>query len=345
MKILVTGAAGFIGSKLMFMLAERGDEVVGLDNINDYYDVRLKYGRLREGGIEQPGDNFAYGAMVQSSKYKNCRFVKMGIDDKEPLDKLFAVEKFDKVVNLAAQAGVRYSITNPYAYLQSNLVGFLNILEACRHNQVKYLVFASSSSVYGLNSKVPYSEDDKVDNPVSLYAASKKSNELMAHSYSKLYNLPVAGLRFFTVYGPWGRPDMSPMLFARAISKGEPIKVFNNGDMIRDFTYIDDIAEGTIHTLDHVPDAAKCPNNVPYKIYNIGCSHPVKLMDFIAEIENAYGEPAKKNFLPMQPGDVYQTNADTTKLETECGYKPHWSLHDGIAEFMKWYKSDKNPLK
>ncbi|MBO7512108.1 MAG: NAD-dependent epimerase/dehydratase family protein, partial [Fibrobacter sp.] len=250
MKILVTGAAGFIGSKLMFMLAERGDEVVGLDNINDYYDVRLKYGRLREGGIEQPGDNFAYGAMVQSTKYKNCRFVKMGIDDKEPLDKLFAEEKFDKVVNLAAQAGVRYSITNPYAYLQSNLVGFLNILEACRHNEVKYLVFASSSSVYGLNSKVPYSEDDKVDNPVSLYAASKKSNELMAHSYSKLYNLPVAGLRFFTVYGPWGRPDMSPMLFARAISKGEPIKVFNNGDMIRDFTYIDDIAEGTIHTLD-----------------------------------------------------------------------------------------------
>ena len=345
MKILVTGAAGFIGSKLMFMLAERGDEVVGLDNINDYYDVRLKYGRLREGGIEQPGDNFAYGVMVQSTKYKNCRFVKMGIDDKEPLDKLFAEEKFDKVVNLAAQAGVRYSITNPYAYLQSNLVGFLNILEACRHNQVKYLVFASSSSVYGLNSKVPYSEDDKVDNPVSLYAASKKSNELMAHSYSKLYNLPVAGLRFFTVYGPWGRPDMSPMLFARAISKGEPIKVFNNGDMIRDFTYIDDIAEGSVHALDHMPVAEKCPNGVPYKVYNIGCSHPVKLMDFIAEIENAYGEPAKKNFLPMQPGDVYQTNADTTKLETECGYKPHWSLHDGIGEFMKWYKSDKNPLR
>lgn len=344
MKILVTGAAGFIGSKLMFMLAERGDDVVGLDNINDYYDVRLKYGRLAECGFALPEDGFVFGTTYQSLKYANCRFVRMGLEEKAFLDKLFEKEKFDKVVNLAAQAGVRYSITNPYAYMWSNLYGFLNILEACRYNQVKYLVFASSSSVYGLNSKVPYSEDDKVDNPVSLYAASKKSNELMAHSYSKLYNLPVTGLRFFTVYGPWGRPDMSPMLFARAISKGEPIKVFNNGDMIRDFTYIDDIAEGTIHTLDHVPNAAECPNNVPYKIYNIGCSHPVKLMDFIAEIENAYGEPAKKIFLPMQPGDVYQTNADTTKLETECGYKPQWSLHDGIVEFMKWYKSEKNPL-
>ncbi len=259
--------------------------------------------------------------------------------------KLFEVEKFDKVVNLAAQAGVRYSITNPYAYMQSNMVGFLNILEACRNFNVKHLIYASSSSVYGLNSKVPYSEDDKVDSPVSLYAASKKSNELMAHSYSKLYNLPVTGLRFFTVYGPWGRPDMSPMLFAKAISKGEPIKVFNNGDMIRDFTYIDDIVESTIHVVDRTPVASDCPNGVAYKVYNIGCSNPVKLMDFISEIENAYGEPAKKEFLPMQPGDVYQTNADTTKLETECGYKPHWSLHDGIAEFMKWYKSDRNPLR
>lgn len=345
MKILVTGAAGFIGSKLMFMLAERGDEVVGLDNINDYYDVRLKYGRLREGGISVPGDDFAYGELVQSSKFSNCRFVKMAIDDKESLDRLFEAERFDKVVNLAAQAGVRYSIANPYAYMQSNMLGFLNVLEACRNFKIKLLVFASSSSVYGLNSKVPYSEADKVDSPVSLYAASKKSNELMAHAYSKLYGFPVAGLRYFTVYGPWGRPDMSPMLFAKAISKGEPIKVFNNGDMIRDFTYIDDIVEGTIHTLDHVPDAAQCENGVAYKIYNIGCSHPVKLMDFISEIENAYGEPAKKEFLPMQPGDVYQTNADTHKLESECGYKPHWSLHDGIAEFMKWYKSDLNPLK
>lgn len=345
MKILVTGAAGFIGSKLMMMLASRGDEVVGVDNINDYYDVRLKYGRLRECGVELPGGEIPFGQVVQSSVFKNCRFIRLSIDDKETLDKLFAEERFEKVVNLAAQAGVRYSITNPYAYMQSNLVGFLNVLEACRHFGVKHLIFASSSSVYGLNTKVPYNEADKVDSPVSLYAASKKSNELMAHAYSKLYSLPVTGLRFFTVYGPWGRPDMSPMLFAKAISRGEPIKVFNNGDMIRDFTYIDDIVEGTIHVVDRTPVAADCENGVAYKIYNIGCSNPVKLMDFISEIENAYGEPAKKEFLPMQPGDVYQTNADTTRLEQECDYKPHWTLHDGIQQFMQWYKSDKNPLR
>lgn len=345
MKILVTGAAGFIGSKLMYMLAARGDDVVGVDNINDYYDVRLKYGRLRECGVEYFNAEIPFGKEIRSSKFDNCRFIRLSIDDKASLDELFQRENFDKVVNLAAQAGVRYSITNPYAYLQSNLVGFLNILEACRHFKTRHLIFASSSSVYGLNTKVPYNEMDKVDSPVSLYAASKKSNELMAHSYSKLYNLPVTGLRFFTVYGPWGRPDMSPMLFAKAISKGEPIKVFNNGDMIRDFTYIDDIVEGTIHVVDRTPLASDCENNVAYKIYNIGCSHPVKLMDFISEIESAYGEPAKKEFLPMQPGDVYQTNADTTRLEKECGYKPHWSLHDGIAQFMQWYKSDKNPLR
>ena len=328
MKILVTGAAGFIGSKLMFTLAERGDEVVGIDNLNDYYDIRLKEGRIAE---------FCTG--------ERKRFLKMDIADKEALDALFSAENFDAVVNLAAQAGVRYSITNPYAYLQSNLVGFLNILEACRHYPVKHLVFASSSSVYGLNAKVPYSEDDKVDNPVSLYAASKKSNELMAHAYAKLYGLPCTGLRFFTVYGPWGRPDMAPMLFASAITKGEPIKVFNGGDMIRDFTYIDDIVEGTVRTLDHVPAAADCPNGVPYRIYNIGCSNPVRLMDFISEIEQAVGRPAEKVFLPMQAGDVYQTNADTTHLEQEVGYKPHVRLHEGITAFIDWYKSDKNPLK
>ena len=328
MKVLVTGAAGFIGSKLMYMLAERGDEVVGIDNLNDYYDVRLKHGRIAE---------FCTG--------ERRRFIEMDIADKEALDALFASEGFDAVVNLAAQAGVRYSITNPYAYRQSNLVGFLNILEACRHNPVRHLVYASSSSVYGLNAKVPYSESDQVDNPVSLYAASKKSNELMAHAYSKLYGMPCTGLRFFTVYGPWGRPDMAPMLFASAISKGEPIKVFNGGDMIRDFTYIDDIVEGTIRTLDHVPVAADCPNGVPYRIYNIGCSNPVKLMDFISEIEQAVGRPAEKIFLPMQAGDVYQTNADTTRLEREVGYKPHVRLHEGIAEFIAWYKSDKNPLR
>lgn len=322
MKILVTGAAGFIGSKLMSELQKRGDTVVGVDNFNDYYDVRLKEARCRAFGLE---------------------VIKMDIADKAAVDQLFAAEHFDKVVNLAAQAGVRYSITNPYAYLQSNLVGFLNILEACRNFGVKHLVYASSSSVYGMNAKVPYSEDDKVDNPVSLYAATKKSNELMAHAYCKLYGIAMTGLRFFTVYGPWGRPDMSPMLFARAISAGEPIKVFNHGDMIRDFTYIDDIVEGTIGCVDQVPGPNE--NGLPYRVYNIGCSNPVKLMDFISEIESAMGREAQKVFLPMQPGDVYQTNADTSKLEAEIGYKPHVRLHEGITEFAKWYLSDLNPLK
>ena len=322
MKILVTGAAGFIGSKLMSELQKRGDTVVGVDNFNDYYDVRLKEARCRAFGLE---------------------VIKMDIADKAAVDQLFAAEHFDKVVNLAAQAGVRYSITNPYAYLQSNLVGFLNILEACRNFGVKHLVYASSSSVYGMNAKVPYSEDDKVDNPVSLYAATKKSNELMAHAYCKLYGIAMTGLRFFTVYGPWGRPDMSPMLFARAISAGEPIKVFNHGDMIRDFTYIDDIVEGTIGCVDQVPGPNE--NGLPYRVYNIGCSNPVKLMDFISEIEHAMGREAQKMFLPMQPGDVYQTNADTSKLEAEIGYKPHVRLHEGITEFAKWYLSDLNPLK
>ena len=321
MKILVTGAAGFIGSKLMYELVKRGDTVVGVDNFNDYYDVRLKEARVKEFGLE---------------------VLKMDIADKAAVDSLFEREKFDKVVNLAAQAGVRYSITNPYAYLQSNLVGFLNILEACRNFGVKHLVYASSSSVYGLNAKVPYSEADKVDNPVSLYAATKKSNELMAHSYCKLYGIPMTGLRFFTVYGPWGRPDMAPMLFARAISKGETIKVFNHGDMIRDFTYIDDIVEGTIGCIDALPEPNE--NGLRYRVYNIGCSNPVKLMDFISEIEQALGVEAKKDFLPMQPGDVYQTNADTTLLETEVGYKPHVRLHEGIGRFIAWYQSDKNPL-
>ena len=322
MKVLITGAAGFIASKLMYTLRERGDEVVGIDNYNDYYDVRLKEARVKEFGLEVR---------------------KMDLADKEAIDRLFAEEKFDKVVNLAAQAGVRYSITNPYAYLQSNLVGFLNILEACRNFGVKHLVYASSSSVYGMNAKVPYSEDDKVDNPVSLYAATKKSNELMAHSYCKLYGISMTGLRYFTVYGPWGRPDMAPMLFARAISRGETIKVFNHGDMIRDFTFIDDIVAGTVGCLDHEPT----PNaqGLKYRVYNIGCSNPVKLMDFISEIEQALGVEAKKEFLPMQAGDVYQTNADTTRLEAEIGYKPVVRLHEGIGKFIEWYRSDLNPLK
>ena len=315
MKILVTGAAGFIGSRVMADLAKRGDAVVGVDNFNDYYDVRLKEGRCK-----------AFGLDVKH----------LDIADKAALDALFEAERFDKVVNLAAQAGVRYSITNPYAYLQSNLTGFLNILEACRHYGVKHLVYASSSSVYGLNTKVPYSEQDKVDAPVSLYAATKKSNELMAHAYCKLYGISMTGLRYFTVYGPWGRPDMSPMLFANAISKGEPIKVFNGGDMIRDFTYIDDIVAGTIGCVDREP--APDANGLRFRVYNIGCSHPVKLMDFIAELEKAMGCEAKKEYLPMQPGDVYQTNADTSLLEKEIGYKPRVRLPEGIAKFVEWYK-------
>lgn len=338
-KILLTGIAGFIGSRVGQMLAQRGDTVVGVDNINDYYDVRLKYARLRELlGIDYDGTDMPFSKEYTSVKYPNLRFIRLSIDDKTALDALFEKEQFDVVLNLAAQAGVRYSITNPYTYMQSNMVGFLNILEACRNYNVPKLVFASSSSVYGLNEKVPYSEDDMVDAPVSLYAATKKSNELMAHSYSKLYGLQTIGLRFFTVYGPWGRPDMSPMLFATALKEDKPIKVFNNGNMIRDFTYIDDIAEGTIRAIDHTLDKSQCEHEVPYRIYNIGCSHPVKLMDFISEMEQAYGNEAKKEYMPMQAGDVYQTNADCTRLEDEMGYKPKVRLHEGIGKFMEWFK-------
>lgn len=345
MKILVTGAAGFIGSKLAYRLSQRGDEVIGLDNMNDYYDVRLKFGRLEECGIISRSKRFIDGSTRESTLFPNYRFIKMDLADRGQMDELFKASQFDAVVNLAAQAGVRYSITNPYAYLDSNLVGFMNVLECCRNSNIKHLVYASSSSVYGMNDKVPFSEDDRVDNPVSLYAATKKANELMAHSYSKLYGLPCTGLRFFTVYGPWGRPDMAPMLFATAISRGEPIKVFNNGNMSRDFTYIDDIVEGTIQALDHTPVAENCPNAVPWKIYNIGCSNPVQLMDFISEIESALGVEANKVFLPMQQGDVLKTYADTSKLERECGYRPSTTLHEGIGRFIEWFKSDKNPLK
>ena len=345
MKILVTGAAGFIGSRLAYTLAQRGDEVVGLDCINDYYDVRLKIGRLAECGITRPADFFYDDEMVQSTLLPNYRFVRTDLTHREAMERLFEEERFDKVVNLAAQAGVRYSITNPYAYLDSNLVGFMNVLECCRHYGVQYLVYASSSSVYGMNSKVPFSEDDKVDTPVSLYAATKKANELMAHAYSKLYGLPTTGLRFFTVYGPWGRPDMAPMLFAKAISAGEPIKVFNHGDLSRDFTYIDDIVNGTMQVIDRPPEAETCANSVPWRVYNIGCSQPVKLMDFISEIEQALGVEAQKEFLPMQPGDVYQTYADTTHLEQDMDYKPCVTLHEGIGKFIEWYTSDKNPLR
>lgn len=344
MRILVTGVAGFIGSKVFKELARRGDFVVGIDNMNDYYDVRLKYGRLAECGFSQP-EAIQSGSVVRNPVYDNALFIRMSIDDKEMTDRIFEEYRFDKVMNLAAQAGVRYSITNPYSYLQSNMAGFLNILEACRNYGVRHLIFASSSSIYGLNTDAPYKEDDKVDTPVSLYAATKKADELMAHCYSKLYGFTTTGLRYFTVYGPWGRPDMSPSLFAGAILRGEPIKVFNNGDMMRDFTYIDDIVDGTISVIDTPEDSIRRDNGVPYRIYNIGCSHPVRLMDFIGEIETALGREAEKIYLPMQPGDVYSTNADTSRLENEIGYKPHVSLHEGISRFVEWFVSERNPLR
>ncbi len=337
MKVLVTGTAGFIGSRCAQLLAQRGDEVVGIDNINDYYDPALKDWHLAQLTLLRPEGGYQPGIRYEGRSLP-VSFIRMDLTDKERLDALFADEHFDAVINLAAQAGVRYSIQNPYAYLQSNLLGFLNILEACRHFGIGHLVYASSSSVYGLNSKTPFSEDDVVTTPVSLYAASKKSNELMAHAYCKLYGIPSTGLRYFTVYGPAGRPDMAPMLFATAISQGQPIRVFNNGHMRRDFTYIDDIAQGTIQVLDHVPQADACPNGLPYKVYNIGCGHPVPLMDFISEIERNLGREAEKIFLPMQPGDVVQTYADTTRLETEIGYKPRVTLAEGISRFIGWFR-------
>lgn len=331
MKILVTGTAGFIGFHLVRRLAERGNEVVGIDNINDYYPVSLKYARLRECGIAE--EKIVQGHTVQSDRYASYRFVRMDLQDKAALERLFEVEKFDAVMNLAAQAGVRYSIENPLAYIDSNIVGFANLLEAVRHNPVKHFVYASSSSVYGGNTKTPFAESDSVDSPVSLYAATKKSNELMARVYSKLYGIPITGLRFFTVYGPWGRPDMAPMLFTKAILAGEPIKVFNNGNLSRDFTYIEDIIEGVVRVIDHAPVC-----EIPAEIYNIGCGHPMPLMDFIHTLEEKLGRKAEMKMLPMQQGDVYTTYADTTKLERDMGYKPHVSLDEGIGRFVEWYK-------
>lgn len=350
MKILVTGAAGFIGSSVCECLLRRGDTVVGLDNINSYYDPKLKYGRLSRLGVVL-GDGVEEAAWYKfytSVRYPEFRFIRMSLEDKQAMQMLFANEGFDAVINLAAQAGVRYSITNPYAYIESNLDGFINILEGCRHHSIRHLVYASSSSVYGLNANVPFSEHSSIAHPVSLYAASKKSNELMAHVYSHLYGVPSTGLRFFTVYGPWGRPDMSPFLFTDAILHDRPIKVFNNGDMLRDFTYIDDIVEGVIRVLDHPAEPnpdwdATCPDpsssSAPYRVYNIGNSHPVKLMDFIRAIELACGKEAEKIFLPMQPGDVYQTNADTTLLRETFGYKPSKDIEEGARETVEWYRS------
>ena len=329
MKVLVTGAAGFIGFHVSQKLLARGDEVVGLDNINDYYDVNLKLARLAR--LEpQPGFSFA----------------RIDLVDRPALEALFREHRFAAVINLAAQAGVRYSLENPQAYIDSNIVGFTNILECCRHHDVGHLVYASSSSVYGMNSAMPFSIHDNVDHPISLYAASKKANELMAHTYSHLFGLPTTGLRFFTVYGPWGRPDMALFLFTRAILAGEPIKVFNNGRMQRDFTYIDDIVEGVVRVLDRTatpnPDwdgARPDPgtSSAPYRLYNIGNNNPVKLTEFIDAIEQALGLPAQRELLPMQPGDVAATYADIDDLEADVGYRPATPLREGIGRFVAWY--------
>lgn len=332
-KILITGTAGFIGFYLAQRMLNEGWEVVGYDNINDYYDIDLKYARLRETGIERK--TVSYGKLTRSISYPGYRFIQANLEDRFLMEDLFKAEQFDVVCHLAAQAGVRYSIENPYAYVDSNLVGFINILECCRHNRIKHLVYASSSSVYGNNEKVPFSEDDRVDYPVSLYAATKKSNELMAHTYSHLYRLPTTGLRFFTVYGPWGRPDMAPVLFAKAITGGEAIKVFNNGDMMRDFTYIDDIIEGVVRIIDSTPTREE--EHPYYQICNIGNSNPISLLEFIRTMEEAIGKKAVLEMYPMQKGDVKVTYADTAQLENIIGYKPQTSLKTGIERFIKWY--------
>jgi UDP-glucuronate 4-epimerase len=345
MKILVTGIAGFIGFHVAKKLLAQGHEVFGFDNINDYYDVNLKYARLQELGLER--NLIDTSKRLISSSFSKLTFSKLALENRPAMELLFKTEQFDLVCHLAAQAGVRYSLENPHSYVESNLVGYLNILEGCRHNKVKHLVYASSSSVYGLNEKMPLSATDSVDHPVSLYAATKKANELMAHSYSHLYNMPTTGLRFFTVYGPWGRPDMSPILFASAIQKELPIKVFNHGKMMRDFTYIDDIVEGIIKVL-FTParpkenwDAFKpstASSKAPYKIYNIGHSTPVELMSFIETIEKAMGKEASKEFVPMQPGDVLKTFADVSELEQHFDYHTSTSVEDGVRLFIDWFK-------
>lgn len=330
MNILVTGAAGFIGSHVCKQLLERGDRVTGIDNMNDYYDVSLKHSRL---------------SLLES--IEGFSFIRGDISDREAMEQVFSSGAFDKVVNLAAQAGVRYSLINPHSYIKSNIEGFLNILEGCRHNGVKHLVYASSSSVYGANETMPFSVHDNVDHPLSLYAASKKANELMAHTYSHLYNLPTTGLRFFTVYGPWGRPDMALFLFTDAILNGRPIKVFNYGKHRRDFTYIDDITEGVLKTLDHTakpdpswsglkPDPGS--SRAPWRVYNIGNSRPVELMDYISALEKELGRTAVKEFLPLQPGDVPDTYADVEQLVSDVHYKPGTSVEEGIRRFVAWYR-------
>ena len=339
MKYLVTGAAGFIGFHVSKKLCEQGHEVVGIDNLNDYYDVNLKLARLAE------LDKFTLNNTSESTGL--FRFIKLDLTDRENMAQLFAEEKFDRVIHLAAQAGVRYSIENPMAYADSNLIGHLTILEGCRNNNVKHLIYASSSSVYGLNNKTPFSTSDSVDHPVSLYAATKKSNELMAHSYSHLYDMPTTGLRFFTVYGSWGRPDMAPYIFTKKILDGNTIDINNNGDMWRDFTHVDDIVEGIVRIADVVPEknsdwkvesGSPASSSAPYSIYNIGHGSPINLMGFVKAIEDELGIEAKKNFREMQAGDVYQTYAEVNDLFDATGYKSQVSVAKGVAEFVKWYK-------
>ncbi len=340
MKLLVTGSAGFIGFHVVNRLLLEGHEVIGLDSINDYYQVGLKYDRLIEAGVNQR--NIGYNRFSYSERYANYRFIKLKLEDENNLLKLFAKEKFDKVIHLAAQAGVRYSIDNPGAYISSNIVGFANLLEVCRLFSVKHLVFASSSSIYGLNKKVPFVTSDKTDYPISLYGATKKSNELMAHSYSYLFNLPITGLRFFTVYGPWGRPDMAYFLFTEAILKNQPIKVFNKGKLSRDFTYISDIVEGLVEVVNNNAKPMIVPENdsdAPFKIYNIGNQTPVNLLEFIETIEEALGKAAIKEFVEMQAGDVVTTYADVSGLVKDFGYEPNTKLKEGVNAFVEWYKS------
>lgn len=345
MKILVTGTAGFIGFHLAGRLVQQGNIVVGLDSINDYYDVDLKYARLARHGITK--ESIAYNVLISSNTHPHYSFIKLQLEDQANLQQLFAREAFNVVIHLAAQAGVRYSLTNPYAYIESNITGFINILENARHFGIKHLVYASSSSVYGLNENIPFSTLQNVDHPISLYAATKKSNELMAHAYSYLFNIPSTGLRFFTVYGPWGRPDMALFLFTKAIIERKPVQVFNNGEMARDFTYVDDIVEGVIRVMNSPPsgnpgrDAGQfdpSSSKAPYKIYNIGNNAPVKLLDFIKAIEEELGIEAIKNMMPLQPGDVTVTYADTTGMFEDFGYKPATALKKGIKEFIEWYK-------
>lgn len=329
-KILVTGAAGFIGFSLAKeLIKDEQLEVTGYDNINNYYDTHLKYDRLQQLGIDQA--SIRQGEVIPSEQFPNFQFIQLDLENLTGMQSLFATEGFDVVIHLAAQAGVRHSLKNPHVYVSSNIDGFVNILECCKNHKISHLIYASSSSVYGLDSKIPFSENEPTNHPVSLYAATKRANELMAYTYHHLYHLPVTGLRFFTVYGPWGRPDMSPMLFAKAIREGKPIKVFNQGKMRRDFTYIDDIIGGIVKVVKQQSSA--------YKIYNIGNSRPIELMDFIGLMEKAMGKEAKKELLPMQPGDVYETYADTSALSADTGYKPTTTLEQGIPKFLEWYLS------